>query len=193
MSCAALAPPQDRAPLLRDHGRRVRGHLVRRGPAARAEPEGAAAREPASRRRRLRSRRSSCARSAGGQPSPEGLSPCASARRRTPPTRSVTVRDWQRDWSPDRDLGFYPVDDSRRQPRSVQRRASPTAALTEHQHVRAYRHIPRRAGRDGRPAVARGRASSPRVAVYSRDFEDVRGDRGLRAQTACCSPRALRS
>ena len=24
----------------------------------------------------------------------------------------VTVRDWQRDWSPSRDFGFYPVDNS---------------------------------------------------------------------------------
>jgi len=82
----------------------------------------------------------------------------------------VTVRDWQRDWSPERNPGFYPVDNSR--------------ALVPFNELLAQRALILRrtqAGYDtfrgeevgmvAQPLKTRGKL--PRVAVYSRDFADV--------------------
>ena len=84
----------------------------------------------------------------------------------------VTVRDWQRDWSPSRDFGFYPVDDAR--PAQVPfNQELAEEALTRHRTLSAYDTF---RGEEvvmvAQPLRAAGKL--PRVAVYSRDFEDVR-------------------
>ena len=83
----------------------------------------------------------------------------------------VTVRDWQRDWSPSRDFGFYPVDNSPAQVPFNEELAE--EALTKHHTVSAYdRFRDEQVGMVVQPLRAAGKL--PRVAVYSRDFEDVR-------------------
>ena len=84
----------------------------------------------------------------------------------------VTVRDWQRDWSPSRDFGFYAVDDSRA-PQVPFNEDLAEEALTRHRTLTAYDTF---RGEEvvivAQPLRAAGKL--PRVAVYSRDFEDVR-------------------
>ena len=86
----------------------------------------------------------------------------------------VTVMDWQRHWSPERNPGFYPVDDSK------------TSALVPFDEKLAERSLIRRrlqsgygTSRDGdeigmvaQPLTTTSKL--PRVAFYSRDFDDVR-------------------
>ncbi|HMJ95343.1 MAG TPA: hypothetical protein VK486_05800, partial [Thermoleophilaceae bacterium] len=50
----------------------------------------------------------------------------------------VTVRDWQRDWSPSRDFGFYPVDDSRTAVAVPFNAQLAEKALTQHRTLTAY-------------------------------------------------------
>jgi two-component system OmpR family sensor kinase len=81
----------------------------------------------------------------------------------------VTVRDWQRDWSPSRDFGFYPVDDSH----APFNETLAEEALTQHRTITAYDTF-----RDGQVGMVvqplRTPGNQHRVAVYSRDFQDVR-------------------
>ena len=70
-----------------DHRGGVLGDLVRRGAAARAEPQGAAARRTSWTRRGTRGRRSSCRSLGGREPTREGLRRPHPRRRRTRPTR----------------------------------------------------------------------------------------------------------
>jgi two-component system, OmpR family, sensor kinase len=85
----------------------------------------------------------------------------------------VTVRDWQRNWSPERNPGFYPVDDSK------------TSALVPFDEQLAQRALILRRRQVGygtfrgeeigmvaQPLTTTGKL--PRVAFYSRDFDDVR-------------------
>ncbi|HMJ94506.1 MAG TPA: HAMP domain-containing sensor histidine kinase [Thermoleophilaceae bacterium] len=83
----------------------------------------------------------------------------------------VTVRDWQRDWSPSRDFGFYAVDDSQARVPFNQQLAED--ALTRHRTLTAYDTF-----HDGQVGMVaqplRSAGNLKRVAVYSRDFDDVR-------------------
>jgi len=90
----------------------------------------------------------------------------------------LTVMDWQRNWSPERNPGFYPVDDSK------------TSALVPFDERLAQRALIRRRMQVGYGTSTRGEESGeeigmvaqpltttgklPRVAFYSRDFDDVR-------------------
>jgi len=86
----------------------------------------------------------------------------------------VTVQDWQRNWSPERNPGFYPVDDSK------------TSALVPFDERLAQRALIRRHMQVGYGTSTRGEeigmvaqpltstGKLPRVAFYSRDFDDVR-------------------
>jgi two-component system, OmpR family, sensor kinase len=86
----------------------------------------------------------------------------------------VTVRDWQRNWSPERNPGFYPVDDSK------------TSALVPFDEQLAQRALILRRRQVGYGTSGRGEeigmvaqpltttGKLPRVAFYSRDFDDVR-------------------
>ncbi|HYN90614.1 MAG TPA: HAMP domain-containing sensor histidine kinase [Thermoleophilaceae bacterium] len=83
----------------------------------------------------------------------------------------VTVRDWQREPSRARDPGFYPVDGSRELVPfndTLARRAIRTHR-TQHRYD-TFRD--EQIGMVAQPLRTRGRP--PRVAFYSRDFEDVR-------------------
>jgi two-component system OmpR family sensor kinase len=83
----------------------------------------------------------------------------------------VTVRDWQRYWSPSRNPGFYPVDDARGPVPFNERLAE--RALTRRRTLSAYGSFnDEQVGLVAQPLRSRGKL--PRVAVYSRDFEDVR-------------------
>jgi two-component system OmpR family sensor kinase len=83
----------------------------------------------------------------------------------------VTVRDWQRYWSPSRNSGFYPVDDLKGPIPFNERLAE--RALTRHRTLSAYDSFHgEQVGMVAQPLRTRGK--TPRVAVYSRDFEDVR-------------------
>jgi two-component system, OmpR family, sensor kinase len=82
----------------------------------------------------------------------------------------VTVRDWQRDWSPARNPGFYPVDDSSAVVPFNERLAE--RALTLRRTQVAYDTFrDEQVGMVAQPLRTRGKL--PRIAVYSRDFEDV--------------------
>jgi two-component system, OmpR family, sensor kinase len=86
----------------------------------------------------------------------------------------VTVMDWQRRWSPERNPGFYPVDDSK------------SSALVPFDEQLARRSLIRRRMQVGYGTSTRGEelgmvaqpltttGKLPRVAFYSRDFDDVR-------------------
>jgi signal transduction histidine kinase len=83
----------------------------------------------------------------------------------------LTVRDWQRDWSPARDFGFYAVDNSHAAVPFNEELAE--RALNEHRTQVAYDTFrDEEVGMVVQPLRTSGRL--PRVAVYSRDFEDVR-------------------
>jgi signal transduction histidine kinase len=83
----------------------------------------------------------------------------------------VTVRDWQRDWSPSRNPGFYPVDDSRALVPFNERLAE--RALTRRRTQAAFDTFrDEQVGMVAQPLRTSGKL--PRVAVYSRDFADVR-------------------
>jgi two-component system OmpR family sensor kinase len=83
----------------------------------------------------------------------------------------VTVRDWQRHWSPERNPGFYPVDNS---PPSVPfNEELAQRALILHRTQVAYGTFrDEEIGMVAQPLTTSGKL--PRVAFYSRDFEDVR-------------------
>jgi two-component system OmpR family sensor kinase len=83
----------------------------------------------------------------------------------------VTVRDWQRDWSPERNDGFYPVDDSTAPVPFDERLAE--RALSRHRQQAGYGTFRgEQIGMVAQPLTTTGKL--PRVAFYSRDFEDVR-------------------
>jgi signal transduction histidine kinase len=83
----------------------------------------------------------------------------------------VTVRDWQRDWSPNRKFGFYAVDDSHALVPFNEQLAE--EALTKHRTLSTYDTFhDGQVGMVAQPLRAAGKV--PRVAVYSRDFDDVR-------------------
>src|SRR5215207_6536248 len=82
----------------------------------------------------------------------------------------VTVRDWQRDWSPERNPGFYPVDNSRALVPFNELLAQRALILRRMQAgYGTYRG--EEVGMVAQPLKTRGKL--PRVAVYSRDFADV--------------------
>jgi two-component system OmpR family sensor kinase len=82
----------------------------------------------------------------------------------------LTVRDWQRDWSPARNPGFYPVDDSRALVPFNEELAQ--RALTRRRTLVGYDTFrDEEVGMVAQPLKTTGKL--PRVAVYSRDFEDV--------------------
>ena len=86
----------------------------------------------------------------------------------------VTVRDWQRHWSPERNPGFYPVDDSKTWRWSRSTSSSPSARL-----ILRRRQVPGTAPSAARssgwwPSPSTTTGKLPRVAFYSRDFDDVR-------------------
>jgi two-component system, OmpR family, sensor kinase len=82
----------------------------------------------------------------------------------------VTVRDWQRDWSPERNPGFYPVDDSRAVVPFNERLAE--RALIRRRPQSGYDTFrDEEVGLVAQPLKSTGKL--PRVAVYSRGFEDV--------------------
>ena len=82
----------------------------------------------------------------------------------------VTVRDWQRDWSPERNPGFYPVDDSKAPVPFDEPLAQ--RALTLRRMQAAFGSFRgEEIGMVAQPVSTRGKL--PRVAFYSRDFEDV--------------------
>ena len=83
----------------------------------------------------------------------------------------VTVRDWQRDWSPERNPGFYPVDDSKALVPFDENLARRALILRRRQA--AYGTFRgEEVGMVAQPLTTRGKL--PRVAFYSRDFADVR-------------------
>ena len=83
----------------------------------------------------------------------------------------VTVRDWQRDWSPERNPGFYPVDDGKGPVRFDEPLAQRALILRRMQAgYGTYRG--EEIGMVAQPLTTRGKL--PRVAFYSRDFDDVR-------------------
>ena len=86
----------------------------------------------------------------------------------------VTVMDWQRDWSPERNPGFYPVDDSK-----TSALVPFDEQLAQRALIRNRRQVGYGTSRDGdeigmvaQPLTSTSRL--PRVAFYSRDFDDVR-------------------
>src|SRR5215204_6296932 len=83
----------------------------------------------------------------------------------------VTVRDWQRDWSPSRNPGFYPVDDSRELVPFNEQLAQ-RALILRRTEVGYDVFRGEEVGLVAQPLRTSGKR--PRVAVYSRDFEDVR-------------------
>jgi two-component system, OmpR family, sensor kinase len=82
----------------------------------------------------------------------------------------VTVRDWQRDWSPSRNPGFYPVDDSGELVPFNEQLAQRALILRKTQ-VGYDTFRGEEVGMVAQPLRTAGKL--PRVAVYSRDFEDV--------------------
>jgi two-component system OmpR family sensor kinase len=83
----------------------------------------------------------------------------------------VTVRDWQRDWSPERNPGFYPVDASKTLVPFDERLAERT--LIRHRAQAGYGTFRgEEVGMVAQPLSTTGKL--PRVAFYSRDFDDVR-------------------
>src|SRR5918994_5376793 len=83
----------------------------------------------------------------------------------------VTVRDWQRDWSPERNPGFYPVDDSEASIPFNEQLAQ-RALILRRTQVGYDLFRGEEVGMVAQP-LPRTRGALPRVAVYSRDFEDV--------------------
>jgi two-component system, OmpR family, sensor kinase len=83
----------------------------------------------------------------------------------------VTVRDWQRDWSPARNPGFYPVDDASA-PVPFNDRLAERALIRRRTQVGYDTFRDEEVGMVAQPLETTGKL--PRVAVYSRDFADVR-------------------
>jgi signal transduction histidine kinase len=82
----------------------------------------------------------------------------------------VAVRDWQRDWSPARNPGFYAVDDSRAVVPFNERLAE-RALIRNRTQVGYDTFHDEEVGMVAQPLKSTGKL--PRVAVYSRGFEDV--------------------
>jgi two-component system, OmpR family, sensor kinase len=83
----------------------------------------------------------------------------------------VTVRDWQRDWTPARNPGFYPVDDASA-PVPFNDRLAERALIRRRTQVAYDTFRDEEVGMVAQPLETTGKL--PRVAVYSRDFADVR-------------------
>ena len=172
MSTAPLAPVQARVRLLPRHRGRVHGDLVRRRAAARAEPEGAAARQPRRTRRRRPGRRSSCRRRR------QAAGAAASS-----PTGSARAED-ATDARADGPGLAAPADQgraTRASTRSTRARRSRCRSTRRSRGVPLRtKHVQRGYGTfhdeeigHGRPAASGRPAGAPRVAFYSRGFEDV--------------------
>ncbi len=86
----------------------------------------------------------------------------------------VTVQDWQRRWSPERNPGFYPVDDSKTSALVPFDEQLARRALILHRRQVGYGTSPRgeELGMVAQPLTSTSKL--PRVAFYSRDFDDVR-------------------
>jgi signal transduction histidine kinase len=83
----------------------------------------------------------------------------------------VTVRDWQRNWSPERNPGFYPVDDGKA-PVPFDEPLAQRALILRRMQGGYGTFRGDEIGMVAQPLTTRGKL--PRVAFYSRDFEDVR-------------------
>jgi two-component system, OmpR family, sensor kinase len=83
----------------------------------------------------------------------------------------VTVRDWQRDWSPERNPGFYPVDDGKA-PVPFDEPLAQRALILRRMQAEYGTFRGEEIGMVAQPLTTRGQL--PRVAFYSRDFNDVR-------------------
>ena len=168
MSSPPLASLQDRVRLLPGHRGRVHGHLVRRRPAAGAEPEGAAA--PNLRDEIRSTRRALELPTVGGrQPSAKQFADLIGTAEDATDAR-VTVRDWQRQRSKDRNPGFYPVDDSE-EPVPFDEDLARRALMSRHV-LRAYGTFrDEQIGMIAQPIKSPGRRA--RLAFYSIGFEDV--------------------
>jgi signal transduction histidine kinase len=83
----------------------------------------------------------------------------------------VTVRDWQRDWSPERNPGFYPVDDGKA-PVPFDEPLAQRALILRRMQAEYGTFRGEEIGMVAQPLTTRGKL--PRVAFYSRDFDDVR-------------------
>jgi two-component system, OmpR family, sensor kinase len=82
----------------------------------------------------------------------------------------VTVRDWQRDWSPERNPGFYPVEDSKELVPFDEPLAQRALILRRRQAgYGTFRG--EEVGMVAQPLTTTGKL--PRVVFFSRDFEDV--------------------
>jgi two-component system OmpR family sensor kinase len=84
----------------------------------------------------------------------------------------VTVRDWQRDWSPERNPGFYPVDGSKSPVVPFDESLAQRALILRRTQVGYGTFRGEEIGMVAQPL--RTRSKLPRVAFYSRDFDDVR-------------------
>jgi two-component system OmpR family sensor kinase len=83
----------------------------------------------------------------------------------------VTVRDWQRDWSPERNPGFYPVDDGKA-PVPFDEPLAQRALILRRMQAGYGTFRGEEIGMVAQPLTTRGKL--PRAAFYSRDFDDVR-------------------
>jgi signal transduction histidine kinase len=84
----------------------------------------------------------------------------------------VTVRDWQRDWTPERNPGFYPVDDSEGGSVPFNEQLAARALTLRRPQTGYDTFRDEQVGMVAQPLETTGKL--PRVAVYSRDFADVR-------------------
>jgi signal transduction histidine kinase len=82
----------------------------------------------------------------------------------------VTVRDWQRDWSPERNPGFYPVEDSKELVPFDEPLAQ-RALILRRRQVGYGTFRGEEVGMVAQPLTTAGKL--PRVAFFSRDFADV--------------------
>jgi two-component system OmpR family sensor kinase len=82
----------------------------------------------------------------------------------------VTVRDWQRDWSPERNPGFYPVEDSKELVPFDEPLAQ-RALILRRRQVGYGTFRGEEVGMVAQPLATAGKL--PRVAFFSRDFADV--------------------
>ena len=82
----------------------------------------------------------------------------------------VTVRDWQRNWSPERNPGFYPVDNSTA-PVPFDERLAERALIRRRTQAGYGTFRDEEVGMVAQPLTTAG--NLPRVAFYSRDFDDV--------------------
>jgi two-component system OmpR family sensor kinase len=81
------------------------------------------------------------------------------------------VRDWQRDWSPARNPGFYPVDNSRGGLVPFNEQLAQRALILHRTQAGYDTFRDEEVGMVAQPLRTTGKL--PRVAVYSRDFADV--------------------